>query len=66
MLELHVDLEAAPRFQLGSPRASTLARTAWLGGSGQQTFSITVPLEDKGPGAPGEEDEERHEPPPLP
>ena len=45
MLELHVDLDAAPRFQLGSPRASTLQRTAWLGGSGAGAFSITVPLD---------------------
>ncbi len=68
MLELHVDLEAAPRFQLGSPRASTLSRTAWLGGSGEQQFSITVPLEDKDPAdeeAGDEEEEERYEPPPL-
>ncbi len=65
MLELHVDLDAAPRFQLGSPRASTLARTAWLGGTGAQTFKITVPLEDKEP-VPEGEDEDRGEPPPLP
>ena len=68
MLELHVDLEAAPRFQLGSPRASTLSRTAWLGGTGDQAFSITVPLEDRpaDTGAEEEVDEDRGEPPPLP
>ena len=66
MLELHVDLDAAPRFQLGSPRASTLARTAWLGGTGAQTFKITVPLEDEQPAPEGEGDDDRGEPPPLP
>ncbi len=65
MLELHVDLDSAPRFQLGSPRASTLARTAWLGGSGSQTFKITVPLEDREP-VPEDANEDRGEPPPLP
>ncbi len=65
MLELQVDLDAAPRFQLGSPRASTLARTAWLGGTGAQTFSITVPLEDKVV-SPEDMDDDRGEPPPLP
>jgi len=65
MLELSVDLDAAPRFQLGSPRAATLKRTAWLGGSGAQAFSITVPLEDANP-APIDEDDDRGEPPPLP
>jgi type VI secretion system protein ImpH len=66
MLELHVDLEAAPRFQLGSPRASTLSRTAWLGGTGDQSFSITVPLEDRRDDASDEEeDEDRGEPPPM-
>lgn len=62
MLELHVDLEAAPRFQLGSPRASTLSRTAWLGGTGEQSFSITVPLEDQREEE-LEDDEDRGEPP---
>lgn len=67
MLELHVDLDAAPRWQLGSPRASTLARTMWLGGTGAQAFSITVPLEDrKGEEDAGDEEEDRGEPPPLP
>jgi type VI secretion system protein ImpH len=66
MLELQVDLDAAPRFQLASPRASTLARTSWLGGSGEQRFSITVPLEDHDPDALGEDDDDRGEPPPLP
>lgn len=67
MLELNVDLDAAPRFQLSSPRASTLARTAWLGGSSAQTFSITVPLDDEDPDAfEGDDDEDRGEPPPLP
>ncbi|MEM6790910.1 MAG: type VI secretion system baseplate subunit TssG [Myxococcota bacterium] len=68
MLELHVDLDAAPRFQLGSPRASTIARTCWLGGSGAQSFSITVPLADQTPAGEGEHDDpdDRGEPPPLP
>lgn len=66
MLELHVDLESAPRFQLGSPRASTLARTAWLGGSGAQNFKITVPLEDRPEEEGEEDDDDRGEPPPLP
>ena len=66
MLELAVDLDAAPRFQLGSPRAATLKRTAWLGGSGAQSFSITVPLEDRDPDDFSDEDEDRGEPPPLP
>jgi type VI secretion system protein ImpH len=65
MLELHVDLEAAPRFQLGSPRASTLSRTAWLGGTGEQSFSITIPLEDRREGDADEDDEDRGEPPPM-
>lgn len=66
MLELHVKTDAAPRFQLGSPRAATLKRTAWLGGSAGEQFVITVPLEDKPPPAPGDEDEEdRGEPPPI-
>ncbi len=66
MLELHVDLEAAPKLQLGSPRSSTLSRTAWLGGSGaNQEFSITVPLEDRPPPA-DDGDDDRGEPPPLP
>jgi type VI secretion system protein ImpH len=66
MLELQVDLDAAPRFQLGSPRAATLKRTAWLGGSGAQSFSITVPLEDRDPDDFESEEEDRGEPPPLP
>lgn len=66
MLELHVDLEAAPRFQLGSPRAATLARTAWLGGTGEQTFTITVPLEDRPIDETSAEDDDRGEAPPLP
>jgi type VI secretion system protein ImpH len=65
MLELHVDLEAAPKFQLGSPRSSTLARTAWLGGGKGASFSITVPLEDRGAVDAGDDDD-RGEPPPLP
>jgi type VI secretion system protein ImpH len=64
MLELHVKTDAAPRFQLGSPRAATLKRTAWLGGSGGQQFVITVPLEDKPAELPADEDDEdRGEPP---
>ncbi|UQA55629.1 type VI secretion system baseplate subunit TssG [Polyangium aurulentum] len=68
MLELHVKTEDAPRFQLASPRASTLARTTWLGGPIGQNFVIEVPLNDKPAptGAPGEEEEERLDPPPLP
>jgi type VI secretion system protein ImpH len=64
MLELHVKVDAAPRFQLGAPRASTLKRTAWLGGSSGQEFVITVPLEDKPAASQGEDDEDdRGEPP---
>jgi len=66
MLELHVDLDAAPRFQLGSPHAATLARTAWLGGTGDQSFQITVPLDDRAIDETGEDDDDRGEPPPLP
>lgn len=65
MLELHVDLEAAPKFQLGSPRSSTLSRTAWLGGGKGQAFNITVPLSDAAPGTEATDDD-RGEPPPLP
>jgi type VI secretion system protein ImpH len=62
MLELHVDLEAAPRWQLGSPRASTLTRTSWLGGTAEHSFSITIPLEDR-PTEEVEDDEDRVPPP---
>lgn len=65
MLELHVKTDAAPRFQLGSPRAATLKRTAWLGGSGGEQFVITVPLEEQQPGDGTEDDEDRGEPPPM-
>lgn len=66
MLELHVAKDAAPRFQLGSPRASTLKRTMWLGGSGGQEFVITVPLDEKSPDAAADDDDEdRGEPPPM-
>jgi type VI secretion system protein ImpH len=68
MLELHVKTDAAPRFQLGSPRASTLKRTAWLGGSGGQAFVITVPLDEaKAQGLDEDDDDpdDRGEPPPL-
>lgn len=67
MLELHVKTDSAPRFQLGAPRAATLKRTAWLGGSGGQPFVITVPLEDPKKPGPGAEDEDQDdgEPPPL-
>ncbi len=66
MLELHVKTDAAPRFQLGSPRAATLKRTAWLGGSGGEEFVITVPLEEKPPyGADVDDDDDRGEPPPM-
>ncbi len=64
LLELHVKPDAAPRFQLGSPRASTLKRTAWLGGP-KKPFILTVPLEDPTPPT-TDEDEERGEPPPNP
>jgi len=64
MLELHVDLEAAPRFQLGSPRASTLSRTSWLGGTGEHSFSITIPLEDR-PTEESDDDDDRGSPPPM-
>jgi type VI secretion system protein ImpH len=66
MLELHVKTDAAPRFQLGSPRSATLKRTAWLGGSAGQQFVISVPLDDKkpvNPTEPEDEDEDRAEPP---
>lgn len=66
MLELHVDLESAPRFQLGSPRASTLSRTCWLGGSQRKNFSVTVPLDDSKVDKSNDEDDDRSEPPPLP
>jgi type VI secretion system protein ImpH len=68
MLELHVQTEAAPRFQLGSPRAATLKRTAWLGGTGGGEFVITVPLAEQPPGTGGgseDDDDDRGEPPPL-
>jgi type VI secretion system protein ImpH len=67
ILELHVKTDDAPRFQLGSPRSSSIKRTAWLGGHVGQQFKISVPLEDKAAVAPGEEDDEdRGEPPPDP
>lgn len=65
MLDLHVDLEAAPKFQLGSPRSSTLSRTAWLGGGKGRNFSISVPLGDAAP-TDDVDDGDRGEPPPLP
>jgi type VI secretion system protein ImpH len=66
MLELNVDLEAAPRFQLAAPRAATLSRTAWLGGVGAKTFTISVPLEEKGEATGDDDDPDRGEPPPMP
>jgi type VI secretion system protein ImpH len=68
MLELHVKTDDAPRFQLGSPRSATLKRTTWLGGHVGQQFKISVPLEDKAPLAPGDDDpdEDRGEAPPDP
>ena len=68
MLELHVKTDDAPRFQLGSPRSATLKRTAWLGGHVGQQFKISVPLEDKAPLAPGDDDpdDDRGEAPPDP
>ena len=65
MLELRVDLDAAPKFQLGSPRSSTLSRTMWLGGGKGQGFNLTVPLGDAPPGD-ASDDDDRGEPPPLP
>jgi len=67
MLEIHVKTEAAPRWQLASPRASTIKRTMWLGGSGGGQFVITVPLDErqvKNPDA-EEEEEDIGEPPPM-
>ena len=63
-LELHLRTADAPRFQLGSPRSSTLKRTAWLGGSSAVAFVISVPLEDE-PEAPVDvdDDDDRGEPP---
>src|SRR5262249_54092518 len=66
MLELHVKTDAARRFQLGAPRAATLKRTAWLGGSAGEQFVITVPLEEpKTTAEEDEDDEDRGEPPPM-
>ena len=63
-LELHVNTAAAPRFQLGAPRASTLKRTAWLGGSSGEDFVLTVPLDDKpSSDQEGEDEDDRGEPP---
>jgi type VI secretion system protein ImpH len=64
LLELHVKPDAAPRYQLGSPRASTLKRTAWLGGP-KKPFVLTVPLDEPVTKEDGD-DEERGEPPPNP
>jgi type VI secretion system protein ImpH len=65
MLELHVDLESAPRFQLGSPRSSTLSRTCWLGGSQRKNFTVTVPLDDSKVEK-NDDDDDHSEPPPIP
>ncbi|MSP25727.1 MAG: type VI secretion system baseplate subunit TssG, partial [Myxococcales bacterium] len=66
MLELSVDLKAAPRFQLGSPRSATLQRTSWLGGAIERdAFKITVPLEERQRDE-AEDGDDRGEPPPLP
>jgi type VI secretion system protein ImpH len=65
-LELHVKTDDAPRFTLGSPRAATLKRTAWLGGHVGHQFKISVPLEDKPPPMPDDEEEDRGEAPPDP
>ncbi len=65
LLELHVKPDAAPRFQLGSPKASTLKRTAWLGGP-KKPFVLTVPLEDPKSDAEAEADDDHGEPPPNP
>ncbi|MFO0615517.1 MAG: type VI secretion system baseplate subunit TssG [Polyangiaceae bacterium] len=67
MLELHVKPDAAPRFQLGAPRASTLKRTAWLGGSKGVPFVLNVPLDEPVANVnAAEEDDDRGEPPPNP
>jgi type VI secretion system protein ImpH len=64
MLEIHVDTDEAPRFQLGSPRASTLKRTAWIGGSAAERLVITIPLDEKHLAGSSEDDEDdRGEPP---
>lgn len=65
-LELHVKTDDAPRLQLGSPRSSTLKRTAWLGGKVGHQFKISVPLADTAPPTPEDDDEDRGEPPPDP
>lgn len=65
LLELHVKPDAAPRFQLGSPRASTIKRTAWLGGP-KRPFILTVPLEDPKPEGDASADDDHGEPPPNP
>ena len=67
VLELHVKTDDAPRFQLGSPRAATLKRTAWLGGSADGEFVISVPLAEKKPAddADDADPEDRGEPPPT-
>jgi len=66
MLELHVKPDAAPRFQLGAPRASTLKRTAWVGGSKGVPFVLSVPLEEPEVSNAAEDDDDRGEPPPNP
>jgi type VI secretion system protein ImpH len=67
VLDLRVRTKDAPRLQLGSPRSSTIGRTAWLGGAAGGDFCISVPLEDKVPtDTATEEDEALGEAPPLP
>ncbi|MGK4003693.1 type VI secretion system baseplate subunit TssG [Sorangium sp. So ce1036] len=66
MLEIHVDTEEAPRFQLGSPRAATLKRTAWIGGAAAERLVLTVPLDEKHlAGSADADEEDRGEPPPM-
>ncbi|MEM9695514.1 MAG: type VI secretion system baseplate subunit TssG [Myxococcota bacterium] len=66
ILELNVDLKAAPRFQLSSPRSATIGRTAWLGGSsGDGSFRIDVPLYEQTEEE-LDDDDDRYEPPPMP
>lgn len=67
MLEIQVKTEDAPRYQLGSPRAATLKRTTWLGGSVGHQFKISVPLEGKQMNRTESEDDDDDigEPPPM-
>jgi type VI secretion system protein ImpH len=63
MLELHVKTDEAPRFQLGSEKAASLQRTAWLGGGSGNAFVLTLPLDDAPPPNPDDDDDDRSEAP---